>query len=109
MEEDFRDVKVKMEPSQPRIVDGLKSSLSIFRVKKYPKKSVRWKRDDELESIQYFEVDATERSEYPERFLLGPVGKALLMNFPVDSESPALENKVLLILYCSELFISFCN
>lgn len=33
-------------------------------MKKYPKKTVKWKQDDELESVQYFEVDVSERSKY---------------------------------------------
>lgn len=61
----MKDVKPKSEaePSPPK-TEGLKSALSIFRGKRHPKKSVKWRRDDELEAIQYFEVDASERSEF---------------------------------------------
>lgn len=61
--EDISNVKPKIEPSPPKTAQGLKSALSIFRGKNRPKKSVKWKRDDELEAVQFFEVDASERSK----------------------------------------------
>lgn len=63
-EEVKREKIVVTDPCKPVSAEGLKSSLSIFRVKKLPKKSVSWKDDTELEAIQFFEVDATERSKF---------------------------------------------
>lgn len=52
------------DPSKPKSAVGLKSSLAIFRARKLPKKSVTWKSEEELEAVQFFEVDATERSKF---------------------------------------------
>uniref|UniRef100_A0A1E1WAA9 TFIIS N-terminal domain-containing protein n=1 Tax=Pectinophora gossypiella TaxID=13191 RepID=A0A1E1WAA9_PECGO len=51
-----------MDTSEPHTltVNGLKGVL-CYHKRKGPKKSIKWKPDTELEEIQYFELDETER------------------------------------------------
>lgn len=63
-DEDLKNVEIKAESDKGKSNGaGLKSSLTLFRTKNKPKKSVKWKMDDELEMVQYFEMDVSERSE----------------------------------------------
>lgn len=48
-------------------VNGLKGVL-CYHKKKGPKKSIKWKADSELEEIQYFELDETERVNVTKTF-----------------------------------------
>uniref|UniRef100_S4PBA7 Pnuts protein n=1 Tax=Pararge aegeria TaxID=116150 RepID=S4PBA7_9NEOP len=48
-------------------VNGLKGVL-CYHKRKGPKKSIRWKPDTELEEIQYFELDETERVNVTKTF-----------------------------------------
>ncbi|XP_053607272.1 serine/threonine-protein phosphatase 1 regulatory subunit 10-like isoform X2 [Plodia interpunctella] len=52
----------QMDTSEPHTVtiNGLKGVL-CYHKRKGPKKSIKWKPDCELEEIQYFELDETER------------------------------------------------
>ncbi|XP_059059268.1 serine/threonine-protein phosphatase 1 regulatory subunit 10 [Achroia grisella] len=52
----------EMDTSEPHtmIINGLKGVL-CYHKRKGPKKSIKWKPDSELEEIQYFELDETER------------------------------------------------
>lgn len=61
--------KEEIEPSEPHTltVNGLKGVL-CYHKKKGPKKSIKWKPDIELEEIQYFELDETERVNVTKTF-----------------------------------------
>lgn len=48
-------------------VDGLRGVL-IYHKKRGPKKQVKWKVDSELEEVQYFELDETERVNVTKTF-----------------------------------------
>ncbi|KAL6968807.1 hypothetical protein U1Q18_051427 [Sarracenia purpurea var. burkii] len=58
---DEKDISLDEEPKPPVIksAEGLKSALSLFRKRNQPKKSVKWRSDDELEAVQFFEVDVS--------------------------------------------------
>lgn len=60
-----KDTSADEEPKQTVIksAEGLKSALALYRAKKAPKKSVKWKIEEELEAVQYFEVDVSERGK----------------------------------------------
>ncbi|XP_026757335.2 serine/threonine-protein phosphatase 1 regulatory subunit 10 isoform X2 [Galleria mellonella] len=55
-------IEEQMDTSEPHTltVNGLKGVL-CYHKRKGPKKSIKWKPDSELEEIQYFELDETER------------------------------------------------
>lgn len=55
------------EPPHTVTVNGLKGVL-CYHKKKGPKKSIKWKPDSELEEIQYFELDETERVNVTKTF-----------------------------------------
>ncbi|KAG6446283.1 serine/threonine-protein phosphatase 1 regulatory subunit 10 isoform X2 [Manduca sexta] len=52
--------KINVPEPHTLTVNGLKGVL-CYHKKKGPKKSIKWKPDSELEEIQYFELDETER------------------------------------------------
>lgn len=58
-----------MDISEPHTltVNGLKGVL-CYHKRKGPKKSIKWKPDSELEEIQYFELDETERVNVTKTF-----------------------------------------
>lgn len=58
-----------MDTSEPHTltVNGLKGVL-CYHKRKGPKKNIRWKPDSELEEIQYFELDETERVNVTKTF-----------------------------------------
>lgn len=61
------------EEPRPLVIksaEGLKSALALFRTRKHPKKSVKWKTEDELEAVQYFEVDVSERGKLSILYLM---------------------------------------
>lgn len=70
---DEKDISLDEEPKPPVIksAEGLKSALSLFRKRNQPKKSVKWRSDDELEAVQFFEVDVSERGKFGGRNRLG--------------------------------------
>ncbi|CAG5021455.1 unnamed protein product [Parnassius apollo] len=59
----------KIEMSEPHTVtvNGLRGVL-CYHKRKGPKKSIKWKPDSELEEIQYFELDETERVNVTKTF-----------------------------------------
>lgn len=59
----------KMDTSEPHTltINGLKGVL-CYHKRKGPKKSIKWKPDSELEEIQYFELDETERVNVTKTF-----------------------------------------
>lgn len=59
---DDKEVDATMDTSEPHTltVNGLKGVL-CYHKRKGPKKSIKWKPDAELEEIQYFELDESER------------------------------------------------
>ncbi|XP_014362965.2 serine/threonine-protein phosphatase 1 regulatory subunit 10 isoform X1 [Papilio machaon] len=59
----------KMDVSEPHTltVNGLKGVL-CYHKRKGPKKSIKWRPDSELEEIQYFELDETERVNVTKTF-----------------------------------------
>ncbi|XP_072936416.1 serine/threonine-protein phosphatase 1 regulatory subunit 10 [Epargyreus clarus] len=59
----------KMDTTEPHTltVNGLKGVL-CYHKRKGPKKSIKWKPDSELEEIQYFELDETERVNVTKTF-----------------------------------------
>lgn len=64
--------KKKTEPQEPvephtLTVNGLRGVL-CYHKRKGPKKSIKWKPDTELEEIQYFELDETERVNVTKTF-----------------------------------------
>lgn len=63
------DSDEKMDTSVPHTltVNGLKGVL-CYHKRKGPKKSIKWKPDSELEEIQYFELDETERVNVTKTF-----------------------------------------
>lgn len=62
-------VEETVEPPVPHTltVNGLKGVL-CYHKKKGPKKSIKWKPEAELEEIQYFELDETERVNVTKNF-----------------------------------------
>lgn len=58
-----------MDTSEPHTltINGLKGVL-CYHKRKGPKKSIKWKPDSELEEIQYFELDETERVNVTKTF-----------------------------------------
>ncbi|KAJ0181760.1 hypothetical protein K1T71_002482 [Dendrolimus kikuchii] len=63
-------IEEKMDTAEPPhtvTVNGLKGVL-CYHKKKGPKKSIKWKPDSELEEIQYFELDETERVNVTKTF-----------------------------------------
>lgn len=63
------DNEDKMDTSEPHTltINGLKGVL-CYHKRKGPKKSIKWKPDTELEEIQYFELDETERVNVTKTF-----------------------------------------
>lgn len=61
------DDDVKKESTVSKGVDGLKGVL-VHHKKRGPKKSVKWRNDSELEEVQYFELDETERVNVTKTF-----------------------------------------
>ncbi|XP_035445760.1 serine/threonine-protein phosphatase 1 regulatory subunit 10 isoform X5 [Spodoptera frugiperda] len=59
----------EMDTSEPHTltINGLKGVL-CYHKRKGPKKSIKWKPDSELEEIQYFELDETERVNVTKTF-----------------------------------------
>lgn len=59
----------KMDTAEPHTltINGLKGVL-CYHKRKGPKKSIKWKPDTELEEIQYFELDETERVNVTKTF-----------------------------------------
>lgn len=49
-------------------VDGIRGVL-VYHKRKGPKKSVKWRQESELEEIQYFELDETERVNVTKTFM----------------------------------------
>ncbi|XP_068620992.1 serine/threonine-protein phosphatase 1 regulatory subunit 10 [Battus philenor] len=64
-----KEKQEKMDVSEPHTltINGLKGVL-CYHKRKGPKKSIRWKPDTELEEIQYFELDETERVNVTKTF-----------------------------------------
>ncbi|XP_065221877.1 serine/threonine-protein phosphatase 1 regulatory subunit 10-like [Planococcus citri] len=67
---DEKEISLDEEVKPPVIksAEGLKSALSLFRKRNQPKKSVKWRADDELEAVQFFEVDVSERANVVKDF-----------------------------------------
>ncbi|CAK1549810.1 unnamed protein product [Leptosia nina] len=59
--------KVDSEEPHTLTINGLKGVL-CYHKRKGPKKSIRWKPDSELEEVQYFELDETERVNVTKTF-----------------------------------------
>ncbi|GBP11889.1 hypothetical protein EVAR_74523_1 [Eumeta japonica] len=59
-DDDNSKEKPDISEKERSTANGLKGVLTYHK-KKGPKKSIRWKPDSELEDIQYFELDETER------------------------------------------------
>lgn len=64
-----KDIEEKMDTTEPHTltINGLKGVL-CYHKRKGPKKSIKWKPDSELEEIQYFELDETERVNVTKTF-----------------------------------------
>ncbi|KAI5641564.1 hypothetical protein NE865_06321 [Phthorimaea operculella] len=64
-----KDDNNSMDTSEPHTltVNGLKGVL-CYHKRKGPKKSIKWKPDSELEEVQYFELDETERVNVTKTF-----------------------------------------
>ncbi|XP_047544417.1 serine/threonine-protein phosphatase 1 regulatory subunit 10-like [Vanessa atalanta] len=64
-----KDEIESMDTSEPHTltINGLKGVL-CYHKRKGPKKSIKWKPDSELEEIQYFELDETERVNVTKTF-----------------------------------------
>ncbi|CAH2066527.1 unnamed protein product, partial [Iphiclides podalirius] len=64
-----RETPEKVEISEPHTltINGLKGVL-CYHKRKGPKKTIKWKPDSELEEIQYFELDETERVNVTKTF-----------------------------------------
>ncbi|XP_041978594.1 serine/threonine-protein phosphatase 1 regulatory subunit 10 [Aricia agestis] len=61
-----KEEEMEVEP-HTKTINGLKGVLCYHR-RKGPKKSIKWKPDSELEEIQYFELDETERVNVTKTF-----------------------------------------
>ncbi|CAH0404735.1 unnamed protein product [Chilo suppressalis] len=72
---DNTDTETNKEPEEPMdtvephtlTINGLKGVL-CYHKRKGPKKSIKWKPDSELEEVQYFELDETERVNVTKTF-----------------------------------------
>ncbi|XP_063617759.1 serine/threonine-protein phosphatase 1 regulatory subunit 10 [Cydia splendana] len=64
-----KEAEESMDTAEPHTltVNGLKGVL-CYHKKKGPKKSIKWKPEPELEEIQYFELDETERVNVTKTF-----------------------------------------
>ncbi|CAH0603233.1 unnamed protein product [Chrysodeixis includens] len=59
--------KMEVSESHTLTINGLKGVL-CYHKRKGPKKSIKWKPDSELEEVQYFELDETERVNVTKTF-----------------------------------------
>ncbi|XP_045510875.1 serine/threonine-protein phosphatase 1 regulatory subunit 10 [Colias croceus] len=62
-----KDNKIEVEEPHTLTINGIKGVL-CYHKRKGPKKSIKWKPDSELEEIQYFELDETERVNVTKTF-----------------------------------------
>lgn len=60
----------KVHEDNYKMVDGVRLKSVLVHVRKPgPKKSIKWKADDELVDVQYFELDETERVNVTKNFM----------------------------------------
>ncbi|KAF7266284.1 hypothetical protein GWI33_020316 [Rhynchophorus ferrugineus] len=89
-ETDVRDGEVAL-PAKVARTDGIKGVL-LYTKKKGPKRSIKWKSDDDLVEVRYFELDETERVNVTKTFMdmakmeLSSEREALIMSRKLSNE-----------------------